>query len=839
MTRCYFPALPFDILHPFLSITQSQDQNIPHPLSMHTLDGVTHFPFQSVYRLATGTAVLPKTFPLLRLAQFKIAKNKQATPPPTGTTRCLFVSDPQSSFAREYFLCPEKEIPDTFPTGESFLITLFSEDLKHKEVIAGIHFRRTEYGVLINYLKTSDSHQNPNLPVTPFRRMGLSTFLLRAVQLYQCCHGHPPFLYVHADKNSEFGTYLHRRGFKPLLPTSPAHQAFKYRFGIWSDLFSSSIITLMHLDMIAKYRTQEDDWKRPPHLPQLVVDCHERGTDCVLFHQPFYTDGRYIDQCAKGLRHLGSPFFYFRLQQAIAPQKNHTTIFPTLVDKAKLLTLRLSDKRDSTTWLTQEHLQVLVNWIFRDERNPLLRQFHVVPLGISSLIHDLFNRSKDSPVGSIAHALDAYAKTCWRLLNSKMIFYVQNLNQNHWVLHVAVNPAAMMAQLTPCETATALQGNLYGYLYIDPMELQYRNGTAPSGSLSDHNPIANAPLVFLLNFLSRYRDAQINGSPQVDPKLMHSHHLWAMGGFGPFGRVFLSSNELEQHKTIRQHLPHAVFPHLKAHLNTFPFQTDQYNCGVLAILSILDIVLSQWDKKWVTEDLEIDPNNVTPPVGRIAVGNNEPISFLIPKAYGLGTSFISKPEEATGEEYTELCDLIRLEFEVLLERLYVIYHQAFSDLDEDVDSNQWGSIPKRYLSRIAQYRAKDHVLQKLFTEISWPTHNDVRALEHRDNDFTKFVQRGPSILPTISINDNDYSKLLDSNCDLSLWYKVAPRKKDPRAESRMVTDIKEWFKKRIQGTEQKKKTNISQHPPQRWRQRQPFMRGRYPPQDSLQNEERS
>ena len=82
-TRRFFPSLPFDLLHAFLTLLPSQKQNFPQPPDINTIDGVTHFPFKSVYRLTTGNAVIGKNFPLSQLAHLKIEKPKQeSTPPP-------------------------------------------------------------------------------------------------------------------------------------------------------------------------------------------------------------------------------------------------------------------------------------------------------------------------------------------------------------------------------------------------------------------------------------------------------------------------------------------------------------------------------------------------------------------------------------------------------------------------------------------------------------------------------------------------------------------------------------------------------------------------------------
>ena len=131
----------------------------------------------------------------------------------------------------------------------------------------------------------------------------------------------------------------------------------------------------------------------------------------------------------------------------------------------------------------------------------------------------------------------------WERLDTKMIFYVQNLSGYHWILNVAVNPSSMMAHVMSYDQFPLLRENIYGYLYVDPMEKDNRNGTIPKPNRKSHplltdDPTANRQLIFLLNYMSRYRDIQRHGKKMINFKALKIGDIWALGGAGPFGVFF-------------------------------------------------------------------------------------------------------------------------------------------------------------------------------------------------------------------------------------------------------------------------------------------------------------
>ena len=71
---------------------------------------------------------------------------------------------------------------------------------------------------------------------------------------------------------------------------------------------------------------------------------------------------------------------------------------------------------------------------------------------------------------------------------------------------------------------------------------------------------------------------------------------------GPFGRVFLD-DELDLFHQLREAHPLFYYPQIKTHQPVFPLQQDSWNCGIFIILSIIDLVIGQWEREWYIIDV--------------------------------------------------------------------------------------------------------------------------------------------------------------------------------------------------------------------------------------------
>ena len=102
---------------------------------------------------------------------------------------------------------------------------------------------------------------------------------------------------------------------------------------------------------------------------------------------------------------------------------------------------------------------------------------------------------------------------------------------------------------------------MYGYIYIDSMETTQRDGSMRNNGSDD--PTANRQLIFLLNYLSRYRDRHIYKIKDSNERQLANSKLWYYGSCGPFGRLF-ESTEIDFYAQYLSLFPLFIFPQLKS-----------------------------------------------------------------------------------------------------------------------------------------------------------------------------------------------------------------------------------------------------------------------------------
>jgi hypothetical protein len=156
-----------------------------------------------------------------------------------------------------------------------------------------------------------------------------------------------------------------------------------------------------------------------------------------------------------------------------------------------------------------------------------------------------------------------------------------------------------------------------------------------------------------------------------------TQYLLAMGGLGPFGRIF-AGKDAAAAKVIWVGYPKLYFPQLKTQPDTFRIQTDGYKCGVFVILNIMDLMLSQWNRSWRMDDL-VSGNDGGQTFWYDQISQTNAI--VLPSVYEVGTSFVSNTMKSQDKLYKRLCNYVRLEFILLMERVHCIYVEAFSMRD--------------------------------------------------------------------------------------------------------------------------------------------------------------
>jgi hypothetical protein len=120
---------------------------------------------------------------------------------------------------------------------------------------------------------------------------------------------------------------------------------------------------------------------------------------------------------------------------------------------------------NSEAYLTKEHVQFPVNWIFCDEENPA----------------HLFAGASNADT-----AMTVIYKYCcenWKRLVSFMIFFVRNIEKVHWILDVAMNPYRVIANAAGISVGDAGDAQLYGFLKVDLLKGNNTgDGTIPTSN---------------------------------------------------------------------------------------------------------------------------------------------------------------------------------------------------------------------------------------------------------------------------------------------------------------------------------------------------------------------
>ena len=307
-----------------------------------------------------------------------------------------------------------------------------------------------------------------------------------------------------------------------------------------------------------------------------------------------------------------------------------------------------------------------------------------------------------------------------------MLFYVQNLENEHWALQVAVNPMEMIRRVTTSNVPQGQDRLIHGYFYIDPMDKANRDGKIPSRKNLKDSKLRNCELIFLLNYMSRYRDMHAHNLLDNYMYQDSLEYLWAMGSIGPFGMVFLEG-EMDWFNVIGKHHFELIFPQLLAPKKTFPTQSDGYNCGVFVILTIMDFVVTQWNKQWRMNDLSDDGLTLFGLTNWDNMIHNYE-SIRIPQSYNIGTAFVEDNKTCSAQTYKRLCDYIRMESVILMERIHCIFYEAFSNTDQRVETRILGVARDEYWDAIKDDPVIMYVRRNLFREALWPTMEDYAYL---------------------------------------------------------------------------------------------------------------
>ena len=655
--------------------------------------------------------------------------------------------------------------------GESLSITCLSENGKADNVVAAIQFKRTEHGAWVNYFCTSNKTVTSGafgskpgfLPFgTPFRCMGLGFLLLRSLQLLLACNMQPPTLYMRVQHSSELFQYLLDRGFvEAPEPSEDVPQPHLTRLSQSYDLTSGN--GFLHRDIgqpVVMVLTKLVSWTEKEHWRPPVLDTvryhytqanffglnHWPENVCVCGF-PFKTDGRFIDQASRGLSFLGIPFFY---------HQDGSKLSGSNFKKSKLSHVRIGGEKlnemdgvtfgSNTHWLNDLQVQFLINWIFRDAGNTVMSRFHAVPCVITHQLKLFFEHHVT--VDIVFNTLHNYCIRNWKNLDCFMIFFPRQKSLDHWVLDIAINPFALIALVCGYEIPGQCSNSIYGWMHVDPMEQKARDGTIPKYNTLPVDSIHNMrDMLFLLNMMSRYRDMAIHGLLDAfDPKKKRLEDFMAMGLVGPFGRL-TSPEEVEFPKAFKLAYPLSHFPQLKTEKKVLPIQTDSWNCGVFMIYIMMDMILSQHMSTWgISLLMKKGEQNATTVWHRL-LKSRRPI--VLPSSLNIGTAFMPDPTKAKGELYTRICQYIRMETVILMERLHCLYNEAFNAKDARTRWDIFGVPRPAYKQALKDDKDMEFVHRRYFTLGVWVYDMNEREMKEWMIPVTSLIH-GPNAVPVFS-----------------------------------------------------------------------------------------
>ena len=537
----------------------------------------------------------------------------------------------RSSYEHGYVFTQEEreKFRDTCMQGDTLSVTVLNETGKEDTIIAAVQFQRSAFGAWINFLATTNKNSSPAmfgikggfLPAnTIFRGTGIAFTLLRAVQLLQCSYGFSPSLFIQVKLETHLARYLMKLGFaivkRPGLPPDIEDVAIiAPGFERWEEEYlpqatsGNGIVWRKDEGFVVLEISKVVAWSKALEWTRSLCDSdkyhHTKGSTGLstyprtftLCNTPFATDGKFLDQSARGLTMLGAPFFYCADQERLAGASYTAKHFQRAsIDGVKYATLESAELGGSTHYLTDDHIQFLINWIFRDEDNPATRHFHVVPRVVAAYITELFKGRIN--VSTMAKVLHKYCLENWRHLDCFMFYFVRNIGRQHFNLDIAVNPYRLLSKVAGGDSVLNEEARtaIYGLMHIDPLLDPNRDGTIPHTSqVPQDSPLHCREIIFLMNCLSRYRDLNIHGLLSDDFVPTFSiEWIMSLGAVGPFGKVFGDTEACKASELIWDAYPTSYFPLLKTQPQTLPVQTDGYNCGIYCILAILDLVLTQW-----------------------------------------------------------------------------------------------------------------------------------------------------------------------------------------------------------------------------------------------------
>lgn len=220
-----------------------------------------------------------------------------------------------------------------------------------------------------------------------FRKMGLALLMLRSLQLLLCCYVTSPCILIQAKIGSELHQYLVKIGFNAYDLEEATKKSLTKIDGIrflegddYVFLVCSSVVSPRHLPHMWS-KSEYTVWGSYMQKHDNTVEGDVFLDDDVMAIFPFPVSGNYIDQAASHLIFMGHPFFYHCKPPMVCQQREEGRRQRQVVLYGRNYN---QFKKDSQLWFQGQHIQLVNQWLFRDTEHPLLNEFFVFPIDIST-----------------------------------------------------------------------------------------------------------------------------------------------------------------------------------------------------------------------------------------------------------------------------------------------------------------------------------------------------------------------------------------------------------------------------------------------------------------------
>ena len=606
--------------------------------------------------------------------------------------------------------------------GEAFYLTSFNPKGDDDLVMSAIMFKRSEGAIWINYIVTKPGE----IPlkqfgyeldaVTPsFSGMGLATFLLKCVQIYQITNAQEIVVYIQCEVNSLLSEWITNRGGKELDEkieqvegTLLIPEEIKVAFPDF------------HPDKGCRYRSGDDQiiYKLEEGVaPDDIVDCPEENYtdghtfkrnvndqtdqrskwphDYVLFTYPLGIYGTFCDGYNAGLLLLGDPFYNYTGHDC-TPFATATNEYGVLGNNFVIKTEIKGTHINNLDSLAKEDWMdnVIMNWIQSflirsTTTTSFMNMFFMVDTYVA---YDISLVMKGGPYNetSIGYNLHEFFTNHRLRLTARFIIMPLRVNKNHWITYVAVNPIFKLKQMIE----GGVSEEVYGYMIYDSLKPQ-------SPTREDKTPERNSVLVYLLNGLARYYDYGNMGLTY--PKPTTSQGVYSLGAVGPFGVAFTQEDDSNSLCTdLLKLTPDWRLPKIQVGRTVFPIQRDGFNCGVYQLLFIMDFMITQYNYNYSFQAMKHDGTDT------YVIGDNfddhlhSHQNITLPPDNNLGKGLFGVPINPATGDGAKVCELLRIELVALAERHHILFYNAFTKDGKKVNDRILGRLPPRYEELISR-----------------------------------------------------------------------------------------------------------------------------------------